>query len=207
MPDVLARAFAVPPAPTQGPIAAGSIGSLISTQIAADVEGRLKPLHIKTIEEACTNMRKEMSTAAFREICAQSFKELHKSTLDDALDLRNAADVEFHEELHDHKLDLKFAKEDGLEELRRECDSKLGELVTTAAEIVVRSGAEVQGHADEVYLDVWKRLSRTVSIKEELFLQQIQEKMKLEQKRHSEKGFASNTSPAGSGPRATSLPL
>ena len=170
MPDVLARAFAVsPPAPTSDSIPAGSVGSLISARIAADVESRLKPVQAKTIEEVCTNTMKQMSAGTMREVCAETLKELHTSTMDNALDLRNTADVEFHEELDGHKLDLTFAKDEGLEEIRRELDSKLEELVTTAAETVVQSGAEVQGHADDVYLEVWKRLSRTVSMKEAEF--------------------------------------
>jgi hypothetical protein len=188
MPDVLARLFVVPPSSsTLNPAATACIGTLISARIAADVKSRLKEVH----------------TEALKEIYAKMLKEIHMDTLDAALDLRNAADVEFYEELHDYKLDLTTAKEEGLTEMRHEFDSKLEELVETAAEIEAQTGAEMQEHADEVYHGVWEKLNRLVAMKEATQVQQMRKTLEREKKTLDEERHLY----ADIGQRATSLPL
>ncbi|KAF2451157.1 hypothetical protein P171DRAFT_37 [Karstenula rhodostoma CBS 690.94] len=194
MPNVLARAFAVPRPSTSDPLATGSICSLINARIASDVKSYLQPLHTKAIEEACTNTVRQMSAEFITRISAEKLKEVLRSTLDNAFDLRADADYQFFAELDEHKLDMTIAKDEGLEEIRRELDNQREDVLATAAEVVVQSGADLQKQADEA----WNSAKRALS---------LQKAMLVQRRKVSEQEHGRRPAGHGRGQRATSVPL
>ena len=196
MPNLLARAFAVPV--SSEPHAAASIGSLVSARIASDVESRLATLHSKAIEESCTNTVKQMSGDFITRVLSDKLKDVFEDVLDKGFDIRNNADVTFFEELEDHKLDLTIAKDDGLEEIRRELDDKREDLIATAEEVVSRSSADVQRLADRS----WDSVRLAMKVSEDL-LAQVRTAVAHEQ---AQGGRMRRSTPAESSHRAASSP-
>jgi vacuolar-type H+-ATPase subunit H len=85
-------------------------------------------------------------------------QEVYTETLDHAVYLRSAADVEFHEILDEKKLDVTMTKDDGIAELDHVIDDKLDEFKQRAAEIA----DEVGEHAEKAYADVCERLDELI---------------------------------------------
>jgi hypothetical protein len=198
MPDLLARAFAVAP-PSSVSNDAGAIGSLISARIASDVEARLEPLHLKAIEEACTNTVKQMSGEYITRISSEKLKEVFQRALDDGFNQRRDADEVFFTELEEHKLDMRIATDEGLEEIHRDLNTKREDLLATAEEVVVQSGADIQRLADES----WELTKRALRSREETYKQT---RKKIAQEQAVLSGMRQN-SLTGPSQRAASLPL
>ncbi|KAF9730080.1 hypothetical protein PMIN01_12013 [Paraphaeosphaeria minitans] len=171
LPDMLARVFAVPRPATSDPLATGSLGALIMSQIASDVVTRLQPRERKAIEKGCMEAVKQMSRETIKQICAKSHEKILKDMLDYAHDLRDGADIQFFQELEDHTLNLTVAKDEGMEEIRREVIAKREDLVATAQDVEAQTGAKLQEQADEA----WEQTKWAVSMREELLLERISE--------------------------------
>jgi hypothetical protein len=105
-------------------------------------------------------------------------QKIHAETLDHAAYLRSAADVEFHEELDEQKLDITMVKDDGIAELNRAFDRKLEEFRESAAEIV----EEVSEHAGMVYADACDRLDGLVG-RERAWLRREREMLEGDRKK------------------------
>jgi hypothetical protein len=179
MPDMLARAFAVPRPATSDPFATDALGALMS-RIASDVETRLRPVQTKAIQEGCIEAVKQMSKDVVTKIYAKSHEEIQRKTLDYSHDLRADADYQFFAELEEHRLDLTLAKDEGLEEIRRELIANREDIVATAAEVEVQTGANLQEQVD----DAWELTKRALSMREEVLLQRIREVVERGQHRH-----------------------
>ncbi|EUC45691.1 hypothetical protein COCMIDRAFT_94888 [Bipolaris oryzae ATCC 44560] len=90
-------------------------------------------------------------------------EEIYAQTLEDASQLRSAADDEFHELLEEQKLDVAMIKEDSIMDLNRVFDDKLAEFKESTVDMV----DEMEKRVELVYADVCERLDELVSKKVE----------------------------------------
>jgi len=132
---------------------------------------------------------------------ASHIQRLQTDALDHAAYLRSAADVDFHEELDAHKLDVAIVKDDGVAELERAVDERLEMLREGAREIV--EGVEEEG--ERVYGEVCGKLEELVERKRE-GLKEEEERLEWERWRVEEKRWCIGKRQRG-GRRARSVPL
>ena len=93
-----------------------------------------------------------------REIAQQELDKMHFSASRDAVHaLEEAAD--------DLKADLNEAKNEGITELQYASETSLDHLQDAAAEVIMHMRETLEGHADEVYTEVWDDVSNLAMIK------------------------------------------
>lgn len=93
-----------------------------------------------------------------REIAHQELDEMHLSASRDAVHaLEEATD--------DLKADLSEAKNEGITELQFASETSLNHLQDAAAEVITHVRETLEGHADEVYTEVWDDVSDLATIK------------------------------------------
>lgn len=93
-----------------------------------------------------------------REIAQQELDEMHFSASRDAVHaLEEAAD--------DLKADLGEAKNEGIAELQYVSETSLSHLQDAAAEVITHMRETLEGHADEVYTEVFDDVSGLATIK------------------------------------------
>ena len=136
LPDMLPRLFAIPPSSPS-----------LSQPSANPNTNSISPLR------ALINAHVAAHTKA-------QLQKFHTETVDHVAYLRDAADVEFLEELDEHRLDVTLVKDDGIAELNRILDNKLVEFRERAVEIT----ESVEEHAEKVYIDTCERLDRLVEL-------------------------------------------
>ncbi|KAL5430526.1 hypothetical protein PMIN06_012523 [Paraphaeosphaeria minitans] len=127
---------------------------------------------------------KALFSAYIREIAQQELDEMHFSASRDAVHaLEEAAD--------DLKADLSEAKNEGITELQYASETSLNHLQDAAAEVITHVQETLEGHADEVYTEVWDDVSDLATIKGDMD-EKVERRVRMMVKQVSGKGRRRN---------------
>jgi hypothetical protein len=149
-----------------------------------------------------SSLRTLISTRAAAHAEAQ-LQKIYDETVDHAADLRNTADVDFHEFLEEQKFDVTMVKDDSVAELNRMFDEKVEEFKDSTAEIL----EGVEERAEMVFIDACDRLDSLLG-RERAFLRRERELLECDKRSFEEKQRIAWQNTCGDrGRRAVSLPF